>query len=51
MDPSSRSAASAARHTHHAAPKVIGKRPARRQLGEERSSWITTVRSVGYRFG
>ena len=23
----------------------------RAKLGEERSSWITTVRSVGYRFG
>jgi DNA-binding response OmpR family regulator len=23
----------------------------RSKLGEERASWITTVRSVGYRFG
>ena len=26
-------------------------RRVRAKLGEERASWITTVRSVGYRFG
>ena len=33
------------------APSTFTSGACRAKLGEERSSWIATVRSVGYRFG